>query len=245
MTDTTKQTVYSDAARLTIKNAKPVITSQPGNVTCVDGATAKFTIMVASTADSLTYLWQYRDSSSSTWIDSASGKTNTYTFTASASRSGCMVRCLVSTPGWQIVSQTAYLTVSSAHTHSWSSSTEVVYVPDQGHYETVTVTDKEAYDEQVWVVDKAAWTEKVAYHLCNCGRPFINNIEFANHAYDYCGSDGGSRTMTVPVYHDEQGHYKTVHHAAVTHTEQKWVVDVPAHTETRTVQKCKTCGVTK
>ena len=246
--DSSGKSVTSDSAMLLIKNCTPIITTQPANVTCSAGETAKFTVTVASASGTLSYIWQYSDTSGKTWVDStsASGKTDTYTFAASANRDGRMVRCLVSTPGWQIVSQTAYLTVSDAHTHSWSSSTQAVYVPDQGHYETVTVTDNEAYDERVWVVDKAGQTGTFTCFVCNdCRGVFISTTAYTDHIFEGVCANRGTSGHYIHFYTLEEGHWETVHHAAVTHTEQVWVVDVPAHTRTTTVQKCKTCGATK
>ena len=137
---------------------------------------------------------------------------------------------------------------ATPHTYQWEDVTETVNVPEKGHYETKVVVDQEAYDEQVWVVDKKAWMETVCDGVtCNsCGRVFPSTTAWTDHIFnDGCPCRGTSSHHST-VYHDEQGHWETKQHDAVTHTEQMWVMDVPAHTETKVVgQKCSSCGATK
>ncbi len=80
---------------------------------------------------------------------------------------------------------------------------ETVQHPAETHEENVWVEDKAGWTENKWVVDKKAWTETV-------------NIPAKTHV----------------VHHDPVTH--VVHHDAVTHTEQV----VTGH-------KCSTCGATK
>ena len=85
---------------------------------------------------------------------------------------------------------------------------EEVEVPEQGHYETVVV--------------KPAWDEEVVEILdvChNCGHIVTSPEDWIAHSKQNinCSSYGSKEVTHI------------IHHEAV--TEQKWVVDVPAHTE--------------
>ena len=86
---------------------------------------------------------------------------------------------------------------------------EEVEVPEQGHYETV--------------VDKPAWTEEVV-RMAN----FCNTCGFEIHSMDEWIAHSEASNGQCMGYHSEQV-TEIIHHEAV--TEQKWVVDVPAHTE--------------
>lgn len=103
----------------------------------------------------------------------------------------------------------------------WENDTEQVWVPN-----VITVTDKEAWDENKTVFD---------YYLFADGYKAYTTADARTHAV-YClknGLDDG--------YQDVQ-HTETVHHPAVTHTEdrghyetkvtgRKWVVDEAGHYE--------------
>ena len=103
--------VYSSAATLTV-SAKPVITTQPKDLTISAGGTAKFTVK-ASGATS--YQWYWRANSSSSWqkstVSSATKATLTYT-NLSASKSGRQYRCKVSNDYGYTYTKAATLTVS-------------------------------------------------------------------------------------------------------------------------------------
>lgn len=98
------------------------------------------------------------------------------------------------------------------------------WVPEKGHWEnitqTVTVTDQEAWDEQVYT--------GTAYVFAD-GYTTTNDADAQAHAMQCIreGKDDG---------YQDVDQYKTVHHPAKTHTEtkvvdRKWVVDVPGHYE--------------
>ena len=98
------------------------------------------------------------------------------------------------------------------------------WVPEKGHWEnitqTVTVTDQEAWDEQVYT--------GTAYVFAD-GYTTTSDADARAHAKQCIldGKDDGYQFVKQ---------YKTVHHPAKTHTEtkvvdRKWVVDVPGHYE--------------
>lgn len=110
------------------------------------------------------------------------------------------------------------------------------WVPEKGHWENTT--QKVWVPNVVTVTTKPAWDEKVAsghYYVFSDGHVAYSDAEYR--AY--------SKSMLLagtPVSYSIQQQYKTVHHPAVTHTEdrghyenkvtgRKWVVDVPGHYE--------------
>lgn len=106
-----------------------------------------------------------------------------------------------------------------AHTHEWIPQTQTVNHEATGHYETRVV--QEAWDEPVYE----------ARSICNgCGADITDNIEHI----DFC--DPGS-------YSNQYIQTGTTHHEAV--TEQVWVEDTAAWTETITVGYTCSCGATK
>ena len=135
---------------------------------------------------------------------------------------------------------------TSSHEHNWEPVYETV------HHDAVT------REEQVWVVDKAAWDEPVysIIYICKqcergmCERcnslgiaqaEFSTNDERKEHQYacldeeGSCSSSTTRKKITGYTHHDEEGHYET---QTVTVTE--------AYDEQRLVgYKCSSCGERK
>ena len=111
-----------------------------------------------------------------------------------------------------------------AHSHTWVDVTEVVQVPEEGHWETVHYP-------------AGSHTETIHHpeegHYETIHHPAVTHTETIQHPAEY-------RTETVQ--HPEEGHYETRHHDAVTHTEQKWVETKPAWDETVYRVICGSCG---
>ncbi len=117
--------------------------------------------------------------------------------------------------------------ISMSHTHTWA---------------TRTVTDQDAWDEQVCTKDawdekvctKDAWDEQVPRYeekrihvCCDCGRPLGEGgpCQYCG-CYDACGKYVDVLVGYDTVHHDAEyttvhhdAEYQTVHHDAVTHTE--------------------------
>ncbi len=106
-------TVTSYTAILTVTVTKPVITTQPKNVTTAVGNTAKFTVAASGTG--LTYQWQWSADNGKTWKDSTSATTGyrsaTLQVTATTARNGYQYRCKVSNSAGTVISDTAALNV--------------------------------------------------------------------------------------------------------------------------------------
>ena len=109
--DSTGASVGSSAATLTIT---PKITKQPANVNTTGGTTAKFTVAATGKA-TLTYQWQSRKDSSSSWANSGQpgAKTATLSVATSVGLHGWQFRCIVTDGnGQKATSSAATLSVA-------------------------------------------------------------------------------------------------------------------------------------
>ena len=118
--------------------------------------------------------------------------------------------------------------------------TEAVAHPEEGHYETVTVVDQAAWEETVRVVDKEGHWVSGTRVRCDCGAELSSMEAYDAHYRSKMSNPDGLdhdsyTTMPYTELVGEVCHYETVHHEAVTHTEQVWKVDRAAWTETVTV----------
>lgn len=126
---------------------------------------------------------------------------------------------------YQAGTTTVTITVGEkACQHDWVAQTETVHHDAVTHTETVTVTDQEAWDETV-------------YTCSGCGATFTSESEANAHLATHA-TESSSSTAAITS--------STVHHDAVTHTEEKVVVDQEAWDETVTTgYTCSICGATK
>ncbi|MBR5659914.1 MAG: hypothetical protein IKX10_11015 [Lachnospiraceae bacterium] len=116
VTDGSGQKVTSNAATLTVAQSAPKITSQPVSATVSVGTTAKFTVAATGTG-TLTYQWQSRKNSTSSWSNSgqSGAKTATLSVSAIAGLNGWQFRCIVTdASGQSVASNAATLTVTQA-----------------------------------------------------------------------------------------------------------------------------------
>ena len=106
--------VTSRAALLTVNGASatPVITGQPSDQNPKAGEKARFTVTASGAG--LSYQWQVSKDGGSTWKNCTSSGYNTasMSFTAKASYTGWMYRCVVSNENGSVTSASASLTVS-------------------------------------------------------------------------------------------------------------------------------------
>ena len=129
------------------------------------------------------------------------------------------------------------------HTHSWEAVTKTVHHEAETktvHHDAVTKT------ETVTVVDKEAWDEPIYEYrtICNkCGKDITDSVDY-HYAFECDGS-----------YSNKKVQVGTKHHDAITHQEERTVVVKPAWDETVIVKpawdetvitgyKCS-CGATK
>lgn len=132
-----------------------------------------------------------------------------------------------------------------AHSHSWEAVTKTVHHEAETktiHHDAVTKT------ETVTVVDKEAWDEPIyeSRYICNkCGFSTKDGDEISGHLISVCG--GGCHVGKVQI--------DTIHHDAVTHQEERTVIIKEAYDETVIIKpaydetvttgyKCS-CGATK
>lgn len=104
--------VASNSAKLTI-DYRPLITVQPQNVTCQDGAKAVFTVTASGV--NLSYQWQFSTDNGASWEDCSlySSDTDYFYFWVTQNLSGRRFRCVVSNQYGSTVSNAVKLTVDN------------------------------------------------------------------------------------------------------------------------------------
>ena len=101
--------VLSEAARLTVPDAKPLILVQPGSAVVTEGGTAVF--RVAAGGSGLSYQWQSSKDGGSTWT-SLSGKVSaSLAVVGRTADNGLLYRCTVKNSAGSVTSASAKLTV--------------------------------------------------------------------------------------------------------------------------------------
>ncbi len=123
---------------------------------------------------------------------------------------------------------------SPAHSHSWNPVTDTVWHDEVGHYETVVIKD--------------AWTEEIPIYeerevaICNgCGADITSNID--KHMTDNILAGNMACTGWHTDWKQVQVGTDKINHPAV--TEDRWVVDKAAWSETVTTGYKCSCGATK
>ena len=101
--------VISDAAKLTVTPAAPVITAQPADQNAAEGSRATFT--VTASGSGLTYQWQVNKTGTWNNCTSSGNNTATFSFNAGAGLNGWQYRCVVTNAGGSVISDAATLTV--------------------------------------------------------------------------------------------------------------------------------------
>ena len=93
ITDKWGHTIYSDSAKITVKEPDITITKQPVSYNGLSGNTARFT--VAAEGEGLSYQWQLKKGNK--WADLTSGgaTTSTMTIKVDYSKNGKIYRCLI------------------------------------------------------------------------------------------------------------------------------------------------------
>ena len=147
--------VYTNIVTLTV-SSKPVITTQPTNVTVAAGKTATF--KVAATG-ATSYQWYYRKSASGTWtaVSASSGKTSTYSLTAEARHNGYQYRCLVKNAAGSVYTNIVTLTVSSEPVITTQPTSKTVTAGSTAQFKVVA-TGATSYQWYYCKTPTGAWT---------------------------------------------------------------------------------------
>ena len=118
------------------------------------------------------------------------------------------------------------------HTHTWVDITEEVVHPEEGHWEEVVITPEQVKEVPVY--------ERVARDICNgCG------LDITDNPISHMKAEMSKGNMACSGYHTEWREVQTGTKKEVIPavTEQKWIVDKAAWTETKVVgRKCVDCG---
>ena len=150
-------TVISNAARLTITNAAPVIDTQPSNASASLGKTATFKVVAAGSG--LSYQWQYKRAGSSSWTN-WSGKTEaTLVVTAGSNNDGCQYRCVVKNSYGSVTSNAATLTVVTKPTITTQPSNASCALGKTVTYKVVATGKSLSYQWQYKRAGATSWTD--------------------------------------------------------------------------------------
>ena len=123
-----------------------------------------------------------------------------------------------------------------AHSHDWQAVTETVTHPEEGHWETVTI-------KEGWVEEKPIYENKeiILCNDCNMDITDLNDTDFSAHIKNHM-LNGGKGSWRGDWKQVQVGTEKITHPPV---TEQRWIVDKGAWTETITKGYKCSCGATK
>ena len=149
-------TTVSNEATLTV-NSKPVITSQPANVSVSLGETAHFKI--AANGSGNKYQWQYKLAGTNEWRTPgiASAKTTDYSFEATEQYNGLKVRCNITNAAGTTVSNEATLAVNSKPVITSQPSNTVAKVGDTVHFKIAANGSGNKYQWQYKLAGTNEW----------------------------------------------------------------------------------------
>ena len=188
----------NEEAALEANVTKPTITTQPKNISAVDGTQATFTITASGTG--LSYQWQYRTSSTASWTNStaASGKTKSFIVNARTAINGYQYRCKVTNAGGSVTSSIVTLTVLTKP--AITTQPKNVTAAD-GTTATFTVTATGGDLSYQWQYRKSAsgtWTNSTA--ASGKTKSYTVNARTAINGYQYrcrITNAAGSATSSV------------------------------------------------
>ena len=177
-------TVYSDVVTLTVYPATPSITKQPVSTSATAGSKASFSI--SATGGGLSYQWQYRKTSSSSWADSRGINYNKANFTpdVSSSMNGWQYRCRVSNSAGTVYSNVVTLTVNA--TAPKITKQPVSTSADAGTRASFSVTASGSglsYQWQYRKTSSSSWTDSrgINYNKAN----FTPDVSSSMNGYQY------------------------------------------------------------
>ena len=198
-------TVYSNVVTLTVNNAAPSITKQPVSTSANAGTRASFS--VTASGSGLSYQWQYRKTSSSSWTDSRGINYNKANFTpdVGSSMNGYQYRCRVSNSVGTVYSNVVTLTVYKPATESdWVLESQApagaeITARSWSYRESTSSTSSSMSG---WVYNGSRWEYSSSDSKQYCDS-FPNGFDTSNSIYTwlngspYSGWDDGSTKREV------------------------------------------------
>ena len=140
-------TVTSNAATLTVKPAL-AITTQPTDKTVTAGEKAKFSVVAAG--ENLTYQWQYKSPSGTSWASTtfSGNKTATLTVTTQEKYDGYQYRCVITDGTNTVTSNAATLTVKPALAITTQPTDKTVTAGEKAKFSVVAAGENLTYQWQ-------------------------------------------------------------------------------------------------
>ncbi|MBO4837907.1 MAG: immunoglobulin domain-containing protein [Lachnospiraceae bacterium] len=153
-------TVYSKAATLTA--GKPIIKTQPANVTAAKGSTAEISVTVKG--GGLKFQWYYRTSASGTWKKVSTSNASTYQMITSVLQvpvtktvHGYQYRCVITNKYGKATSKAATLLVKNGPVITKQPAAKTAYDGDTVSF-TVTVTGTSPKYQWQYKTPSGSWT---------------------------------------------------------------------------------------
>ncbi len=159
ITDASGNTVISDAVTLAVV-AKPVITSQPADISVDEGKDAVFSII--ANGNGLKYQWQFKTSETASWKNSgmAGAKTASMTVQGTAERDGYQYRCIVTdTLGSQVTGDAVLLSVRITPGITKQPADRSVEEGNNAVFKVVARGNDIRYRWQVKTSEKNSWAD--------------------------------------------------------------------------------------
>ncbi len=151
-------TVTSGTAKLTVTAAaKPTITTQPASKTVAMGASVTFKVVASGSG--LSYQWQYKSPSMSSWKNTtvSGAKTASITMTATTERNGNQYRCIVSNANGSVTSSAAKLTLLTAPTITTQPASAYVVLGKTATFKVVASGSGLTYQWQYKKSGSSTW----------------------------------------------------------------------------------------
>ena len=196
--------VTSEAATLSV-SSKPVITSQPKSASVLLGETATFA--VTATGANLSYQWQYKKPSSTTWSKWTGKTTPSISFKATGTNNGYQYRCVVSNDDGSATSDAATLTVTTSAKPVITAQPKSVQI-GFGETATFTVAATGANLSYQWQYRKPGsttwtkWSGKTTASISFNGSATNNGYQYRCVVSNDVGSvtsDAATLTITGPI----------------------------------------------
>ena len=197
--------MYSDVVTLSVYAVTPKITKQPTAASAAADAKASFS--VTATGGNLSYQWQYRRSSSSSWTDSTAAGYNKATFTPTVTygMNGWQYRCRVSNPSGTVYSDVVTLSVYAVTPKITKQPTNASAAADTKASFSVTATGGNlSYQWQYRRPSSSAWTNSGAANYNKA--TFTPTVTYGMNGWQYrCRVSNPSGTVysdvvTLSVY---------------------------------------------
>jgi|GEM_PF-2015221 len=188
---------------VTLHGSPLTINSQPQDLTVSAGQTASFSVTASGGTAPYSYQWQSRTSPSGSWanVASASGKTDTLTFTAQTRHNGFQYRCRITdTAGQSVESSYATLTVGGPLIITSQPADQTVSAGEKASF-TVTPSGGTAPYSYQWQYRKSASGAWTAVFTAGKAQTYSVTAALRHNGYQYrcMVTDSAGQSVTSSI----------------------------------------------